>query len=130
MVVECSSLKETQNLKDYKIHLPGSRGIFPWNSAVGTWLFSSYAASARKNKTLKRLSGLIEDNSFKRLVAYEDDLWRTPGATDNVFSVDQEMFWHTVTDQSSYDNNNNGETFDYLHIYIHISSVYILTSTY
>ena len=79
MVVECSSLKETQNLKDYKIHLPGSRGIFPWNSAVGTWLFSSYAASARKNKTLKRLSGLIEDNSFKRLVAYEDDLWRAPG---------------------------------------------------
>lgn len=101
---------------------------FPWYSAVG--LFSSHAAPAGKNKTLKRLSGLIEDNSFKRLEAYEDDLWRTPGATDNVFSVDQEMFWHTVTDQSSYDNNNNGETFDYLHIYIYICSVYILISLY
>ena len=52
---------------------------FPWNSAVGNWLFSSYAASARKTKTLKLLSGLIEDNSFKKLVAYEDDLRRAPG---------------------------------------------------
>ena len=97
---------------------------------MGNWLFSSHAASVGKNKTLKHLSGLIEDNSFKRLVAYEDDLWRAPGATDNVFSVDQEMFWHTVTGQSSYDNNNNGETFDYLHIYIYIRSVYILISLY
>ena len=52
-----------------------------------------------KNKTLKRLSGLIEDSSFKRLVAYENALWRAPGATENVFSVDQEMFGRTVTDQ-------------------------------
>ena len=28
IVVECSSLKETQNLKDHKIHLPVSSGIF------------------------------------------------------------------------------------------------------
>ena len=79
-----------------------------------------------KNKTLKRLSGLIEDSSFKRLVAYENALWRAPGATENVYSVDQEMFGRTVTDQSSYDNNNNGETSDYLHIYV--CSVYILLS--
>ena len=72
---------------------------FPWYSAVGNWLFSSHVASVGKNKTLKRLSGLIEDSSFKRLVAYENALWRAPGATENVFSVDQEMFGRTVTDQ-------------------------------
>ena len=52
-----------------------------------------------KNKTLKRLSGLIEDSSFKRLVAYENALRRAPGATENVFSVDQEIFGRAVTDQ-------------------------------
>ena len=89
MVVECSSLKETQNLKDYKIHLPVSRGIFSLVFGSGTLFLP--CRLCRENQT-ERLSGLIEDNSFKRLVAYEDDLWRTPGATDNVFSVDQEMF--------------------------------------
>jgi len=90
MVVECSSLKETQNLKDRKVHLHVSRGIFSLVFGSGT-LFLPCRLCGKK-KTFKRLSGLIEDNSFKRLVAYEDDLWRAPGATDNVFSVDQEMF--------------------------------------
>ena len=82
MVVECSSLKETQNLKDYKIHLPVSRGIFSLVFGSGTLFLPCRLCG--ENQT-ERLSGLIEDNSFKRLVAYEDDLWRTPGATDNVF---------------------------------------------